>query len=148
MKSKEDIMATTMHDPHGEEKQIININTNIMSDLQKTGTIIEILPIQKGTSKAGKEWQKQNFIIDTNETYNNIICFGVFGEEKVENLNKYNKVGDVVTVTFNVSCNKWAPEGKEVKYFTSLDAWRIDKTDGKPSTQDAPAATEEDDLPF
>lgn len=136
-----------MHDPQGEVKQIINTNINTMSDkLEKTGVITEILPVESGTSKAGKEWQKQSFVIDTNADFNPLICFGVFGDEKVENLNKYNKVGDTVTVQFNVSSNRWAPEGKPVKYFTSLDAWRIEKAGVTESK--APAATEEDDLPF
>ena len=53
-----------------------------------TGKIIEILPTEKGTSKAGKDWQKLTFAIDTNEQYNNIIAFEVFGDEKVENFFK------------------------------------------------------------
>ena len=143
-------MNTVMFDPRDEDEQNINYNYNTMSDLQKTGVITEILPVEKGTSKAGKDWQKQSFVIDAQSEYNNIICFGVFGDEKVENLNKYNKVGDTVTVSFNVSSNRWAPEGKDVKYFTSLDAWRIVKPEASttPQSADTPTATEEDDLPF
>lgn len=86
----------------------------------KTGKIIEILPTEKGTSKAGKDWQKLIFAIDTGEQYNNIIAFEVFGDEKVENFIKYNKVGKTVDVEFNLSSNKWKD-----KYFTSASAWKI-----------------------
>ncbi len=138
-----------MFDPRDEDEQNINYNYNTMSDLRKTGVITEILPAQSGTSKAGKDWEKQDFLIDTGAEFNSIICFGVFGDEKVKNLNQYSKVGDTVTVSFNVNCNKWQPEeSKPAKYFTSLDAWRIDKTDATPAPVDIPAATEEDDLPF
>ena len=85
-----------------------------------TGKIIEILPTEKGTSKAGKDWQKLTFAIDTNEQYNNIIAFEVFGDEKVENFLKYNKIGKTVDVEYNISSNKWKD-----KYFTSLSAWKI-----------------------
>ena len=34
-----------------------------MADLVVTGTIKEVTPVQSGTSKAGKEWQKQTFVV-------------------------------------------------------------------------------------
>jgi hypothetical protein len=90
-----------------------------MSNL-KTGKIIEILPTESGTSKAGKDWKKLTFVIDTGEDYNNIIAFELFGDEKVDNFLKYNKVDKTVDVEFNVSSNKWKD-----KYFTSASAWKI-----------------------
>ena len=32
-----------------------------MSDLKVSGKITSILDVEKGVSKAGKDWQKQNF---------------------------------------------------------------------------------------
>lgn len=87
-----------------------------------TGKLIKVLDKQTGTSKSGKEWVKQTFVIDTNEQYNNIIAFELFGDEKVTKFNEYNKVGSVVNVEFNISCNEW-----QGKYFTSLQAWKISK---------------------
>ena len=86
----------------------------------KTGKIIEILQTEKGTSKAGKDWKKLTFAIDTGEQYNNIVAFEVFGDEKVDNFLKYNKIGKTVDVEFNLSSNKWKD-----KYFTSASAWKI-----------------------
>ena len=64
----------------------------------------------------------------------------VFGVEKVENFVKFNKVGQHVDVDFNVSANEW-----QGKYFTSLSAWKIFK-----SQEDTPepAAQDSGDLPF
>jgi len=110
-----------------------------MSELQVTGKITKVLEATKGTSKAGKDWIKQSFIVQTTEDFNNIYCFEIFGTEKVEQFNKFNKVDDTVTVKFNVSCNEW-----EGKYFTSLSAWRVEsemKTEGEPIPM-------KDDLPF
>ena len=87
-----------------------------------TGKLIKVLDKQQGTSKSGKDWVKQTFVIDTNEQYNNIIAFELFGEEKVENFNKYNTVNSIVEVEFNVKCNEW-----QGKYFTSLQAWKVSK---------------------
>ena len=109
-----------------------------MSELKVKGKIEKILEIEKGTSKAGKDWQKQSFIINNGSEWNNIFCFDVFGDGKVENLNKYNKVGDEVEVTFNVKCNEW-----KGKYFTSLDAWKVFKVDANATPE--PVGIEEDD---
>ena len=91
--------------------------------MQVSGTITKILDIQKGQTKDGNEWQKQSYILDSKAEYNNIYCFEVFGEEKVQNLTKYNKVGDEVEVEFNVNTNEY-----QGKYYTTLSSWKITKT--------------------
>tara|TARA_R110001583_G_scaffold114132_3_gene264597 strand:- start:3180 stop:3542 length:363 start_codon:yes stop_codon:yes gene_type:complete len=120
-----------------------------MSELSIIGSIKKILPIEKGTAKAsGKEWQKQSFIVANNEGYEGkekIYCFEVFGQEKVENLTKYQKEGDNVKVSFNITTNEWKD-----KYFTSLSAWRIEKNanEGTPSKPQPVVEIEAGDLPF
>ena len=47
------------------------------------GTIKQKLEVEKGTSKAGNEWQSQSFILNTGAQYNPDICFKLFGEEKI-----------------------------------------------------------------
>ena len=117
-----------------------------MSDLKMTGEITHILEVQKGTSKAGKDWSKQTFVINNGNEYNPEVAFSVFGEEKVSNLTKYNKVGDKVEVSFNVSSREY-----NGNYFHNLDAWKIFKSDAE-ETPLAPApiegGAEPDDLPF
>ena len=71
--------------------------------MKVTGKITKVLDTQKGTSAAGKEWQKLSFILETTEDYNNLYCFDVFGDEKVEQFLKFNKVGQDVDVPFCVS---------------------------------------------
>lgn len=111
-------------------------------------TITKVLEVQKGTSQAGKDWQKLTFVGETNEQYNNIYAFEIFGDEKVENFTKFNKVGDVVDVDFNVSCNEW-----KGKYFTSLSCWKVFKSENSAPTSapDPQLETSSDDnldLPF
>jgi len=116
-----------------------------MDDLKMNGKITEILEVQKGTSKEGKEWKKLSFVIDNGEKYNNIICFDLFGDEKVDNFQKYNKLGQDVEVSFNVKSNKWKD-----KYFTSLDAWKVfsAKTENVQQAEPVGNEVEPDDLPF
>lgn len=42
------------------------------------GTIEQILPVESGTSKAGKEWKKQNVILNTGGEYAKQVCIGLF----------------------------------------------------------------------
>ena len=106
------------------------------------GKITKILEVESGTSKAGKTWRKQTFVIDTGDQYNPEIAFSVFGDEKVEKLTKYNKVGQEVEVAFNVSSREY-----NGKYFHNLDAWKIQKVDedAKPQTV---SEESQDGLPF
>lgn len=115
--------------------------------LEVQGKITKFLEVQSGTAASGNEWKKQSFLIETEEQYNNLYCFEVFGAEKVDNLEKFNKVGDDVSVQFNVNTNEW-----KGKYFTSLSAWRIEKVDSSsdsPEPEPVPASTDSNgDLPF
>ncbi len=120
-----------------------------MSEQKITGNITKVLELQTGTSKAGKEWQKLSFIVDTEAEYNNIYCFEVFGTDKVEKFNKWNKVGSKVTVSFNVSVSEF-----KGKYYTTLVAWNVFNEFTDAPAKEEPIAEKvedegaEDDLPF
>ena len=112
------------------------------------GKLSRKLNIESGTSKAGKEWKKQSFLLDTGNQYNPEICFQLFGEEKIELLNHHNE-GDQIEVSFNLSSKEF-----NGRYFHNIDAWRIESISNKDSIEteisqefNSPA-TEEDDLPF
>lgn len=88
------------------------------NELKLTGVIIAILPVESGTSKAGKEWKKQNFVIETNEQYPKKACFTLFGD-KLSYLDKFAE-GSTVDVKFNAESNEF-----NGKYFTNLNAYSI-----------------------
>lgn len=117
--------------------------------MEVTGKITKVLPLESGQTKAGADWQKQSFILTTDAQYNNTYCFEVFGDEKVQNFNKFNKVNDIVTVEFNVNCNEY-----NGKYYTTLSAWKISKYANnvevnEPIFQTTDAINQPvDDLPF
>ena len=114
------------------------------------GKLSRKLSVESGTSKAGKEWKKQTFLVDTGAQYNPEICFQLFGEDKISMLEHYN-IGDEIEVSFNLSSREW-----NGKYFHNVDAWKIEKIVTKNSVaekvQDPPVfdtpASEEDDLSF
>lgn len=92
-------------------------------EYKEKGTIKTVLPVESGTSQNGKEWKKLIFVISNHEGYEGaeqIFAFEIFGAEKVENFEKYNKVGQEVEVSFNIKVNEW-----KGKYYTSLQAWKV-----------------------
>ena len=113
------------------------------------GKLSRKLSVESGTSKAGKEWKKQSFLIDTGAQYNPEVCFQLFGDDKIEMLNHHNE-GDKVDVSFNLSSREY-----NGRYFHNIDAWRIESL-GSGETNEMEEATEEfnttatkeDDLPF
>lgn len=113
-----------------------------------TGKISQILEVESGTSKAGKEWKKQNFVVDTGAQYNPTVCFTLFGDEKIEMLSNLS-VGQEIEVSFNLSSREF-----NGKFYHNIDAWKIDAVDAASNTEEPPpqaleaVADQEDNVPF
>ena len=115
-----------------------------------TGRLVKALDVESGTSKAGKEWKKQSFVIDTGAQFNPEVCFSLFGEDKISMLQGI-KPGEEIEVSFNLSSREY-----NGRYYHNIDAWRINKASvavvaGPADEAPFPAqeaAEEEDDLPF
>ena len=104
-----------------------------------------IKEVVTGTTKAGKTWSKIEFLAETTEDFNNLYCFEIFameGKDNVDNFVKFNKVGQMVDVEFNVKTTEW-----KGKHFTELSAWKVFKAE---DTTEIPQmeGTTDDDLPF
>ena len=83
------------------------------------GNVYQISEVQKGTSKAGKEWTRQNLVIDTGDEYNPHLSISFLGE-KCSLLNNL-KINDEVNVHINLSSKEWSG-----KWFTNVNGWKID----------------------
>ena len=101
-----------------------------------TGKVAKVLEKQKGVSKAGKEWEKQSFVLDTGADFNNEICIDCFGEkiEMIQNL----KIGANIEVKLNVSSKEF-----KGRYYHNISAWEINLQDGV-----VEESVESDDMPF
>jgi hypothetical protein len=86
--------------------------------LDITGKILQIMPTTTGTSKAGKDWVKQEFVIETQETYPKKVCISVMGD-KTQELKKYVP-GNEVKVSLNLESREY-----NGKWYTNVNAWRI-----------------------
>ena len=124
-----------------------------------TGTIKVI----KDTVQVSEKFAKREFVInDASSMYPQDISFQSV-QDKCSMLDGYTE-GENVEVSFNLRGREWTSPQGEVKYFNTLDAWRIEKVgqgmpSGGPSDMNldpvavtAPTASteskEDDDLPF
>lgn len=89
-----------------------------MNEFKLQGKLTEVLPIQAGTSKAGKDWKSVDFIVEYDTKYPKKVCLKLFGDG-VSLLDKFD-IGDTVEV-------KFTPESREYngRYFTNLSAYNI-----------------------
>jgi len=112
-----------------------------------SGKIIQLLPVQTGQGKNGT-WKKQEFILETGDTYPKKVCIAVWGD-KVDMGSL--KTGDMVDVSFDVESREY-----NGRWYTDVKAWKVaskksgstgNNTGMPESSTDIPPAGD-DDLPF
>lgn len=114
------------------------------------GVIKKKLPVQQGTSKSGKNWMKQEIVIEElGKQYPNSICATAFGEKTLNDVGPFRE-GDVVKVQVDFKAQEW-----QGRFFNSLNLWRIEPADQAQTPapmqmpqQPNPAAAKQDGLPF
>ena len=120
--------------------------------LSVKGKIEQVLKAESGVSRAGKEWKKQEFVLETDEQFPRKVCFTLFGD-KVDLVNGLN-AGQEVEVSFNVESREY-----NGRWFTNVNAWKIDKVEDNNIPEPPPEFRMEDippepdddtanDLPF
>lgn len=119
------------------------------------GKIIAKLPLAQGTSKAGNAWKKQEYVLETEETYPKKVKFDFFGDR----VDQYPlNIGESVTVSFDLESREF-----NGRWYTDVRAWKAEagtaaatssQTQGIPGdfppapADIAPAPGSTDDLPF
>lgn len=102
--------------------------------LNISGIVLNILPLQTGTSKAGNQWQKQDFILETGGQYPRKVCICLFGD----NVAKFPlAVGQSVTASVDIESREF-----NTRWYTDVRAWNVvynDQQQGAPAP--APTAT-------
>ena len=105
-----------------------------------------------------KGFRKREIVLTTQEQYpQNILV--EFIQDRTDLLDAYN-IGDFVKIDINLRGREWTNDKGEVKYFNSIQGWRIEKVEDEFESQLPPlptkedlnisdnASSEPDDLPF
>jgi len=84
------------------------------------GKINQILKPAAGTSKAGNDWKKQEFVVETSEDqYPKQICFTLFNEKL--NLLDGLQPGAEVNVSFSIESREF-----NGKWYHNINAWKVE----------------------
>lgn len=98
-----------------------------------SGKIVSVGELKSGTSKTGKDWMTQQYVLLdlSNPNYEKHIAFEVFGKDK---LNEFNlKEGDLVTVTLDLESRVW-----NERWFTNVRCIKCEK-EAQAKEEPAPA---------
>ena len=87
------------------------------------GQIVQVLPVQSGTSQRGNQWQRASYIVEHESgQYPKRMVFDV-RDAKIQELNL--QMGEWVTLHFNCDCREY-PQGSG-KFFNSIEAWKVER---------------------
>lgn len=118
------------------------------------GKLIEKSETQEVTGS----FKKREFVVEYSENpqYSEFLKFELI-QSNCQQLDAFNE-GDEMTISFNLKGRKWNDPKGGVKYFNSLQAWRLDKKSGGQSSPDMPPPpsdewmkedfSSDEDLPF
>lgn len=123
------------------------------------GRIFQVMPVTSGTSKAGKDWSKQDFVIETLSQYPKKVALSLWGQQKIDDYDL--QIGMEVTVHVELESREY-----NGKWYTQANAWKIEWSaearrptaaplKGEAAREDKPASAPVsstdplfDDLPF
>jgi len=88
--------------------------------MQLTGIIKFVGQLEGGVSKSGNQWQKQGFVVSTNEQYPKDVYFTLFGQERIAAAQL--RVNDVVTVDFDITAREY-----NGRWYNDVSAWKVTK---------------------
>jgi len=98
--------------------------------MEITGKIKKIGQIQE----FAKGFTKRDLVVTTKDEYpQNILV--EFVKDKCRLLDTY-KIGDYVKVSINLRGREWKNKDNEVKYFNSIQGWKIEKNKEEVTLQD------------
>lgn len=125
--------------------------------------ITGILKAKFETQQVSEKFKKREFVltIEPGSPYPQFVSFQLV-QDKCNLIDGFNE-GDELKVYFNLRGREWKSPQGDIRYFNTIDAWRIEKVGANTSapTQSAPASTQndnsapvfttnipDDDLPF
>lgn len=120
---------------------------------EATGRVHMIGP----TEQKSERFTKREFVLEIadNPKYPQLVQFQATGD-RCSQLDSVS-VGDTVRVEFSLRGREWRSPSGDVKYFNSLDVWRVERKGGEQRQSNTPATSravtsqpsgEDDLIPF
>lgn len=87
--------------------------------MEVTGTVKRLLPVQNVSAT----FRKRELVVNTDEQYPQTVAIE-FTQDKVDLLDRVRE-GESVTVSINIRGREWTSPQGEVRYFVTLQGWRV-----------------------
>ena len=111
-----------------------------METIGKLHTIFE-------TKQVSERFSKREFVVEMidNPKYPQVVLFQLTGDRctQLDGLN----VGDQVAIEFSLRGREWRSPSGELKYFNSLDVWRVESRNASANTGSRRNGRAPDDVP-
>ncbi|MGZ3866578.1 MAG: DUF3127 domain-containing protein [Bacteroidia bacterium] len=106
-----------------------------------------IIKVKYDTNVVSERFKKRDFVltVEPGSPYPQHVTFQIV-QDKVNMLDNFN-VGDEVKVLFNLKGREWTSPQGEVKYFNTIDAWRIERVGSGNSQQHHNSSSSENTAP-
>lgn len=98
--------------------------------MEVTGKIIQVLPEQSGTSKAGRAWKKREYVLETFDQYPQKIMFDFFGERADQ---FPLEVGQIIKLSFDINSREF-----NNRWYTNISGWRAENVEAPNGSTDIP----------
>jgi hypothetical protein len=99
-----------------------------------------VIKVIKDEVQVSEKFKKREFVVtDSSGMYPQDILFEL-AKDKCDIINAFME-GQEVEVSFNLRGREWVSPTGEVRYFNTLDAWRIENVGSTPQPSAQPAAS-------
>ena len=106
--------------------------------LQIECKVIAVDPVCSGISKAGNQWFKQEFIVETMDQYPRKVCVQVMGD-KIDKFAHLIQENNVLEIDFDVESREY-----NGRWFTNVTAYEMRKLGSVVSPSESPFAQPSD----
>lgn len=115
--------------------------------------ITGIIKLKNAVQQVSEKFKKLEFVLSTQEQYPQHILIQLT-QDRCALIDKYNE-GDEIKCQINLKGREWTNPQGEVKYFNSIEAWKIEgvkwsetERTAAPTQATAYTPVQKDDLPF
>jgi len=107
-----------------------------------------VIKVIKPTQQVSEKFSKREFVVTDNsdDKYTQDILFEL-KQDKTSLLDNFMQ-GQEVEVSFNLKGREWTSPQGDVKYFNTLDAFKIDAIGAAPVAITIASNSEDEELPF
>ena len=108
-----------------------------------TGTIIQVMPAQSGTSsRTGNPWMSQEYVLEVPAQYPKRMVFRIFGEDRIKQFNI--KQGEQnVTIQFDIDAHEY-----NGRWFNEVRCYNVLRSVGQQQAQPSAVSPQTSQSPF